>query len=89
MTMRDSFDHQPEKHHAVSVVSRRDLLIRGGSVLAALALSDSSALTLPLAYCIGLSGGTAQAVTQTQIGTLTGKAREVALAQALVWAGVG
>lgn len=56
---------------------------------ALLALSNSSALTLPLAYCVGLSGGTAQAVTQTEIGTLTGKAREVALAQALVWAGVG
>lgn len=56
---------------------------------ALLALSETSALTLPLAYCIGLSGGTAQAVTQTQIGTLTGKGREVALAQALVWAGVG
>ena len=41
MTPRECFDHQSETHHAVSVVSRRDFLIRGSSVLAALALSDS------------------------------------------------
>ena len=41
MTQHESSDHEPATHHAVSVVSRRDLLIRGGSALAALALSDS------------------------------------------------
>lgn len=41
MTPRECFDHQPETHHAVSDVSRRDFLIRGSSVLAALAVSDS------------------------------------------------
>ncbi|MGD9730416.1 MAG: molybdopterin-dependent oxidoreductase, partial [Nitrospiraceae bacterium] len=41
MTPRECFDHQPETQHTVSVVSRRDLLIRGSSVLTALALSDS------------------------------------------------
>ena len=41
MTPRESFDDPLETHHAVSVVSRRDFLIRGSSVLATLALSDS------------------------------------------------
>jgi DMSO/TMAO reductase YedYZ molybdopterin-dependent catalytic subunit len=41
MTPRGCLDHQPEAHHAVSAVSRRDFLIRGSSVLAALALLDS------------------------------------------------
>jgi DMSO/TMAO reductase YedYZ molybdopterin-dependent catalytic subunit len=42
MTPREVFDHQPETQQAVSVVSRRDFLIRGSSVLAAVALSDSA-----------------------------------------------
>ena len=41
MTPRECLNHQPETHHAVSVVSRRDFLIRGSSMLATLALSDS------------------------------------------------
>ena len=41
MTPQEGFDHQSETHHAVSAISRRDFLIRGSSVLAALALSDS------------------------------------------------
>jgi len=41
MTPHECFDHQPETPHAGSAVSRRDFLIRGSSVLAALALSDS------------------------------------------------
>jgi DMSO/TMAO reductase YedYZ molybdopterin-dependent catalytic subunit len=41
MTPREYFDHQPETLDAGSAVSRRDFLIRGSSVLAALALSDS------------------------------------------------
>jgi len=58
MTPRESFDHQSETHHTethhtVSAVSRRDFLIRGTSVLAALALSDS-----PLfAQILGVSEG--------------------------------
>jgi DMSO/TMAO reductase YedYZ molybdopterin-dependent catalytic subunit len=44
MTPREWFDHPPETRHAASAVSRRDLLIRGSSVLAALALSDSQSL---------------------------------------------
>jgi DMSO/TMAO reductase YedYZ molybdopterin-dependent catalytic subunit len=44
MTPRESFDCQSETPHAGSAVSRRDFLIRGGSVLAALALSDSPLL---------------------------------------------
>ncbi|WP_447601834.1 sulfite oxidase [Nitrospira sp. Nam80] len=42
MTPREGFDHQPETQHAVSVVSRRDFLIHGSSMLAAAALSDSA-----------------------------------------------
>jgi DMSO/TMAO reductase YedYZ molybdopterin-dependent catalytic subunit len=42
MTPRKGFDHQPQTQHAVSVVSRRDFLIRGSFVLAAAALSDSA-----------------------------------------------
>jgi DMSO/TMAO reductase YedYZ molybdopterin-dependent catalytic subunit len=41
MTPPECFDHQSETRHTASVVSRRDFLIRGSSVLAALALSDS------------------------------------------------
>lgn len=41
MTPRESFDHRSETDDALSVVSRRDFLIRGSSVLAALSLSDS------------------------------------------------
>ena len=41
MTPRKGFDHQSERLHAGSAVSRRDFLIRGSSVLAALALSDA------------------------------------------------
>ena len=41
MTPREGFDHQSETHHAVPAISRRDFLIRGSSVLAALALLDS------------------------------------------------
>jgi DMSO/TMAO reductase YedYZ molybdopterin-dependent catalytic subunit len=53
MTPPECFDHQSKTHHAVSVVSRRDFLIRGSSVLAALALSDS-----PLfAQILGVSEG--------------------------------
>src|SRR5215217_3249221 len=41
MTPHESFDHQSQPHQAASAVSRRDFMIRGSSVLAALALSDS------------------------------------------------
>ena len=41
MTPPKCFDHQSETHHTASFVSRRDFLIRGSSVLAAIALSDS------------------------------------------------
>ena len=41
MTPREGFDPQSETHHAVPAISRRDFLIRGSSVLAALALLDS------------------------------------------------
>ena len=41
MTPHESLDYRSETADAPSVVSRRDFLIRGSSVLAALALSDS------------------------------------------------
>ncbi|MBA5775667.1 hypothetical protein H2509_00850 [Stappia sp. F7233] len=45
----------------------------------ALVLSNSVLLTLPLSYCIGVSGGKTQAVTQTWIGMLEGKIRGIGL----------
>ena len=41
MTPRDSFDHRTETNGADSVVSRRNFLTRGSTLLAALALGDS------------------------------------------------
>jgi DMSO/TMAO reductase YedYZ molybdopterin-dependent catalytic subunit len=41
MTPHESVDHQPATHESLAGVSRRDFLIRGSTVLAMLALSDS------------------------------------------------
>ena len=56
MTPPECFDHQSETRHTASVVSRRDFLIRGSSVLAALALSDSPLFAQILPYQRGRDG---------------------------------